>query len=113
MDFGGIFDFGGEESGDRPMQTVEEQGGYLDWLTGGGLPETAKSTIAGAAQDAFIRKSLAEALNGPDAFGQDLIEYKPPSEGWLSGFALTEGGKKWALILGAAAVGFYLVKGRR
>lgn len=113
MDFGRVFDFGGEKAGDRPMQTAEEQGGYLDWILGDGAQDQEGSTIVGAAKTAFIRKSLAEALNGPDVFGQDVLEYTAPKKGVLSGVALTEGGKKWLLILGAAAVGFYLVKARR
>lgn len=112
---GNIFDFGGAETQDTPMQTPEEQGGFLDWILSpeiGKIPAGTAEKIKASAQDVFLRKSLSDALEGPELGGFDFLEYDAPEKGWFGGISLTDAGKKWLLIGGAVAVGLWAMRGR-
>jgi hypothetical protein len=121
MDFGNMFDF--SSPADQPMQTVEEQGGWLSSLlpespwdaynNAGQMVEDAKKAAGPVVVQTFARKGLTDFFSGDDLLGVDLITYDAPkSGGVLSGLALTPAGKKWALIAGAALVGFMYMRSR-
>lgn len=120
-DFGAIFDFSRKE--DQPMQTPAEQGGWLSGLLpetpwdaykgAGDMVEKAKKAAGPAVVETFARKGLTDLFAGDDLLGVDLITYDAPKGGGvLSGLALTPAGKKWALIVGAALVGFVYLRSR-
>lgn len=120
-DFGAMFDF--SSPADQPMQTVEEQGGFLSGIlpefpwdaynSAGQMVEDAKKAAGPVVVQTFARKGLTDFFAGDDLLGVDLVTYDAPkSGGVLSGLSLTPAGKKWALIAGAALLGFIYLRGR-
>lgn len=120
MDLGNIFDF--SDAADQPMQTVDEQGGFLSGLLqspwdayseAGDMVEKAKKAAGPVVAQTFIHKSLTGLFAGDDLLGVDLITYEAPKGGgWWPDIALTPAGKKWALIGGAALAGFIYLRSR-
>lgn len=128
----GIFDFGGVETNPRnTLKTPAESGGFFDWMgvsdfgafagvTDPGVlddvAEKAKEKATGLAASAgrvWVNGSLTRLFEGSDFLGFDLVEVgKEKASGWLPDLNLTPAGRKMALIAGAAAVLFFLTRGR-
>lgn len=121
LGLGNIFDFSSEA--DKPMMPPGEQGGWLQnilpegpfeaYENAGKMVEDAKAAAGPIVAQTFIHKSLSDLFEGTDVLGVDLITYDAPKGGgWWPDISLTPAGRKWALLAGAALVGFVYLRSR-